>query len=57
MAAALTASKSGIEDDETLDPATMPYFDYGVTRNISTVVGQHAFILCRVHRMDERSVS
>jgi len=55
---ALTASKSGIDDDEeALDPATMPYFDYGVARNITTVVGQHAFILCRVHRMNERSVS
>jgi len=46
-----------LDDEESLDPATMPYFDYSVPRNISTIVGQHAFLLCRVYRMKDRSVS
>jgi hypothetical protein len=47
----------GSEEEESLDPSTMPYFDYSVIRNISTVVGQHAFLLCRVHRMKDKGVS
>ncbi|ODN03092.1 hypothetical protein Ocin01_03572 [Orchesella cincta] len=46
-----------LDDEESLDPATMPYFDYSVPRNISTIVGQHAFLLCRVYRMKDRSWS
>jgi hypothetical protein len=57
ISAALKASDTGIDDEEGLDPSTMPYFDYGVIRNVTTVVAQHAFILCRVHRMQDRSVS
>lgn len=54
---ALKASVTGVDDEDSSDPSTMPYFDYGVPRNVTTVVGQHAFILCRVHRMQDRSVS
>ncbi|OXA62402.1 Opioid-binding protein/cell adhesion molecule [Folsomia candida] len=53
---ALKASVTGVDDEDSSDPSTMPYFDYGVPRNVTTVVGQHAFILCRVHRMQDRSL-
>ena len=49
-------SNSG-EEEDSLDPSTMPYFDYNVPRNISNIVGQHAFLLCRVYRMKDKSVS
>lgn len=53
----ITVGDGDLDDEETLDPATMPYFDYSVPRNISTIVGQHAFLLCRVYRMKDKAVS
>uniref|UniRef100_A0A182XZR0 Uncharacterized protein n=1 Tax=Anopheles stephensi TaxID=30069 RepID=A0A182XZR0_ANOST len=34
-----------------------PYFDFDVPRNITTRVGQTAFINCRVEQMGDKSVS
>lgn len=52
-----SSSSASSDEDEKLDPNSMPYFDYSVSRNITTVVGQHAFLLCRVHRMKDQGVS
>lgn len=57
LAGGITVGDGDGDEEESLDPATMPYFDYSVPRNISTIVGQHAFLLCRVHRMKEKAVS
>lgn len=34
-----------------------PYFDYNVQRNVTTAVGQSAFLHCRVEQLGDKAVS
>jgi len=35
----------------------MPYFDFNVARNVTTAVGQTAFLHCRVEQLGDKGVS
>ena len=35
----------------------MPYFDFDVQRNVTVVIGQTAFLHCRVERLGDKDVS
>ncbi|CAO1319855.1 unnamed protein product [Diamesa hyperborea] len=44
----------------TIEPASsylMPYFDFDVQRNVTVVIGQTAFLHCRVERLGDKDVS
>ncbi|EEB11480.1 hypothetical protein Phum_PHUM121030 [Pediculus humanus corporis] len=34
-----------------------PYFDFNVPRNVTTAVGQTAFLHCRVEQLGDKAVS
>ena len=36
---------------------SFPYFEYNVPRNVTTVVGQTAFLHCRVEQLGDKAVS
>jgi hypothetical protein len=37
--------------------SAMPYFDFNVPRNVTTAVGQTAFLHCRVEQLGDKGVS
>jgi hypothetical protein len=37
--------------------STFPYFDFNVPRNVTTAVGQTAFLHCRVEQLGDKAVS
>jgi len=37
--------------------SAMPYFDFNVARNVTTAVGQTAFLHCRVEQLGDKGVS
>ncbi|XP_071443843.1 zwei Ig domain protein zig-8 [Hetaerina americana] len=41
----------------TPEPAPFPYFDFHVPRNVTTAVGQTAFLHCRVEQLGDKGVS
>ncbi|GLH07254.1 Lachesin [Gryllus bimaculatus] len=45
--------------DEALasNASTYPYFDFNVPRNVTTAVGQTAFLHCRVEQLGDKGVS
>lgn len=47
------------DDDENLGPnvSSYPYFEFNVPRNVTTAVGQTAFLHCRVEQLGDKAVS
>lgn len=37
--------------------STYPYFEFNVPRNVTTAVGQTAFLHCRVQQLGDKAVS
>jgi hypothetical protein len=37
--------------------SALPYFDFNVPRNVTTAVGQTAFLHCRVEQLGDKGVS
>lgn len=46
-------------DDDNLGPnvSSYPYFEFNVPRNVTTAVGQTAFLHCRVEQLGDKAVS
>lgn len=47
-------------DDEILlhgNMSSYPYFEFNVPRNVTTAVGQTAFLHCRVEQLGDKAVS
>jgi hypothetical protein len=40
-----------------LNVSALPYFDFSVPRNVTTAVGQTAFLHCRVEQLGDKGVS
>jgi hypothetical protein len=40
-----------------MNVSALPYFDFGVPRNVTTAVGQTAFLHCRVEQLGDKGVS
>lgn len=54
-----TSSTSNLDDSNNINQnfSIQPYFDFTVPRNITTRVGQTAFLNCRVEQLGDKSVS
>lgn len=50
---------SSLHDSNNINQnfSTQPYFDFAVTRNVTTRVGQTAFLNCRVEQLGDKLVS
>lgn len=42
---------------EPLIPSKIPYFDHSFTKNVTTIVGQTAFLHCRILNLGDKTVS